>query len=170
MQKRENYQNKFKSPIHGTRGGKKLNFEDVIYAVSTFFTFYVVISFLVNFMIPLQMGPELGWFISGLIPALLVGFIFGGKMLSAKLSSIAKILVLVTALFGLFLPAIMGFMDWNNYITGNPTSTVQPQEFWLFMKNNLFSFITINFVPLLLTVVPGLYAGLSLRKASQLQL
>lgn len=147
-----------------------MNFEDVIYAVSTFFTLYVVVSFIINFLIPLQMGPILGWFISGIIPALIVGFIFGSKMASAKLTSVAKILVLVTALFGLFLPAIMGFMDWNNFITGNPNSNIQPQDFWLYMKNNLFSFITINFVPLLLTIIPGLYAGLSLREASHFRL
>lgn len=70
-----------------------MNFEDVIYAVSTFFTLYVVVSFLINFLIPLQMGPILGWFISGIIPALIVGFIFGSKMASAKLTSVAKILV-----------------------------------------------------------------------------
>ena len=147
-----------------------MNFEDVIYAVSAFFTIYIVVAFLINLLIPLQMGPILGWFISGIIPALIVGFIFGGKMVNAKLTSIAKILVLVAALFGLFLPAIIGFMDWNNYITGNPTSTVQAQDFWLFMRNNLFSFITINLVPLLLTVVPGLHVGLSLRKASNFRL
>jgi hypothetical protein len=147
-----------------------MNFEDVDYAVSTFFTLYVAISFLVNFLIPMKMGPEPGWFISGIIPAIVVGFIFGGKMAVAKLTSIGKILVLTTALFGLFLPTILGFMDWNNYITGNPSSTIQPQDFWLFMRNNLFSFITINLVPLLLTLVPGLYAGLSLRKASHFRL
>lgn len=147
-----------------------MNFEDVIYAVSTFFTIYVVVSFLLNFLIPLQMGPILGWFISGIIPALIVGFIFGSKMINAKLTSIAKILVLVTALFGLFLPAIVGFMDWNNYILANPTSNVHPQDFWLYMRNSLFSFITINFVPLLLTIIPGLYAGVSMRKATNFRL
>jgi hypothetical protein len=142
-----------------------LNFEDVIFAVSTFFTLYIVIAVPINMLMP-QVTPEIVWFISGIIPASIVGVIFGGRMNSAKLTSIAKILVLVTVLFGLFLPSIIGFMDWNNYITGNPNSTVQAQDFVFFMKNHLFNFIAINVVPLLLAVFTGLYAGLSVRKVA----
>ncbi len=142
-----------------------MNFEDVIFAASTFFILYIVIAVPVNMLMPPQIIPEIVWLISGIIPALIVGFLFGGRMANAKLTSIAKIMVIVTVLFGLFLPIIVGFMDWNNYITGNPNSAIQAQDFVFFMRNHLFSFIAINLVVLLLAMFPGLYVGLSLKKA-----
>lgn len=146
-----------------------MNFEDIIYAVSTFFTLYLVIAVPIDMLMP-RINPEidvaLGWFISGIIPALIVGFIFGGRMAKSKLTSIAKILVVVTVLFGLFLPSIVGFMDWNNYQAGNPNSTLQAQDFVLFMRSHIFKFIAINFIPLLPAMFIGLYAGLSLKKAT----
>ncbi len=144
-----------------------MNFEDVAYAVSALFAFNLVITVPIN-MLMSQVNPAvrvaLALFISGLIPALIVGLIFARKMSNSKLKSIAKILVVVAVLIGLFLPNIVGFVDWNIYHAGNPNSRLQANDFMLFMSGQTFTYIALNLMFLIPAMFTGLYVGVSLRK------
>ena len=146
-----------------------MNFEDVAYAVSALFVFYLVITVPINMLVS-NVNPEtsvaLGWLLSGIIPGLLVGLVFARKMTNAKLRSIAKILVVVAVLIGLFLPNIVGFVDWNIYHAGNPNSSMQGNDFMLFMSGQTFTFIALNLMFLMPTMFTGLYIGASLKKAN----
>lgn len=101
-----------------------------------------------------------------IIPGLLVGLIFANKMANGKLRSIAKILVVVAVLIGLFLPNIVGFVDWNIYHAGNPNSSMQGNDFMLFMSGQTFMFIALNLTFLIPAMFTGLYVGSSLKKAN----
>jgi hypothetical protein len=145
-----------------------LNTEDIAYAVSALFVFYLAITVPINMLVshvPREVSVALSWILSGIIPSLLVGLIFARKMNSAKLRSIAKVLVVVAALIGLFLPNITGFVDWSIYNAGNPNITMQGNDFMLFMSGQTFTFIALNLMFLMPTMFAGLYIGASLRKS-----
>ena len=136
-----------------------MNFEDVAYAMASFFTLYIFVFIPINM---LNLGIP-GLFIAGLIPALIVGYIFASKIASAKKLSIAKILVLATVLVGVFLPNLIGYVDWDNYLASNPNTTLPASEFMVFMGRQTFIFIAFNLVLLLLAMFIGLFIGTTLK-------
>lgn len=146
-----------------------MNFEDVAYAVSALFVFYLLITVPINILMS-YMNPEmrviLGTVLSGLIPSLLVGLVFARKIVNDKLQSIAKILVVVAVLIGLFLPNIVGFVDWSIYHAGNPNISMQGNDFMLFMSGQTFTYIALNLLFLMPAMLIGLFVGLSFRKAT----
>jgi hypothetical protein len=140
-----------------------LNFENVLYSLSAFFAFYIFAFIPINM---LNLG-ILGLFITGVLPAMAVGYIFANKMVQSRTVSIAKILVLATVLVALFLPTFTGYIDWYNFQASNPSSTLQASEFMVFMGRQTFMFIAYNLAILLPAAFIGLFVGSLLRKPAK---
>lgn len=137
-----------------------MNFEYVVYAMSTFFTFYIFFFIPINI---LNLGIS-GLFVAGIIPSLIVGYLFAGKLVRDKILSIAKILVLATVLVAIFLPSLIGYVDWDNFQASNPASTLSASEFMVHMGRQTFIFTAFNLAFLLPAMFVGLYIGSILRK------
>jgi len=79
-----------------------MRFGDVITAVTSLFLVTVLISYPLEILLisalSLQSGPPVGASISVLIGALLIGYLFSGRMTNSRRESIVKISVLFTVL------------------------------------------------------------------------
>jgi hypothetical protein len=81
----------------GFKGGGRLKFSDVILAVATMFVVFIFVDFLLNLaLIPMNssFGGEVAVMVSVLISALIVGYVFAGKIQESRMASIGKIIVL----------------------------------------------------------------------------
>jgi ABC-type transport system involved in multi-copper enzyme maturation permease subunit len=86
----------------GFRGGDGLKFSDVILAVASIFVIWILLGSLLNLaLIPANtsIGGEVSVMVSVLISALIVGYVFAGKIWEeSRMKSIGKIIVLTAVL------------------------------------------------------------------------
>lgn len=152
-----------------------MKFGDVATAVASLFLITVLISYplevLLMSFIDLTLAPTLGAIISVFLGAVIIGYIFSGKMTNDKRWVIVKISVLFTVLmlFSIVLNnAVLGsyFTDWveETYMESNPSASLSTFEWFLvgglFIGSQMFMNATVLFVFSLI----GLFAGSKLKK------
>jgi hypothetical protein len=107
-----------------------------------------------------------------LLAALIVGYIFAGKIAEARLASIAKIAVFAAIVMMFFAVNLSALGDWTPvikeaYQEANPGTTLSTSE-WLAVENiATTNSIFINVVYVLVLGFIGLYVGSMLRKPSK---
>jgi hypothetical protein len=161
-------------------GREKLRFGDVITAVASLFLVTVLISYPLEIVListlGLNSGPAIGASISVFLGALIIGFIFSGRISNGRKESIAKVAVLFTVLmvFSIVLNnAVLGqdFTNWfhENYQESNPTASLTTFEWFLVGGLFIGSQMFMNAIVLFLLSFIGLFAGSMLRKTKKTQ-
>jgi hypothetical protein len=110
--------------------------------------------------------------ISMLLSALIVGYIFAGKIAEARLASIAKITVFSAIVLMFFAVNLSALGDWTPvikeaYQEANPGTTLSTSE-WLAVENiATINSVFLNMVYVLVLGFIGFYVGSRLRKPSK---
>jgi len=142
-----------------------LEFGDIVIATATFFVVSVLFYLLPPIAIIFQYI-DVSFIISVLVSGLLVGAIYAHKLVTQKIKSIAKILVMSAVLLAFFTVG-MTFIDWNTYVeagTGHPGLATTAAEFLLGMPYWTAMQIVLSWVLGGPFAFIGLYAGSLLRK------
>jgi MFS family permease len=155
-----------------------LRFGDVITAVALLFLVTVLISYPLEIVLisvlGLHSGPPIGASISVFLGALIIGYVFSGRITDSRKEAIVKISVLFTVLmlFSIVLNnAVLGedFTKWvhESYQESNPTASLTTFE-W-FMVGGLFigSQMFMNGIVLFLLSLIGLFIGSMVRKKTK---
>jgi hypothetical protein len=151
-----------------------LRFGDVITAVASLFLVTVLISYPLEVAListlGLHSGPPIGASISVLLGALIIGYIFSGRIKNGRKEAIAKISVLFTVLmmFSIVLNnAVLGedFTNWihESYQESNPVASLTTFEWFLVGGLFIGSQIFMNTIVLFLFSLIGLFAGSMLK-------
>jgi len=117
-------------------------------------------------------GPYVSWAVSNLLSALIVGYIFAGKIWEeARVESIARMTVLAAALMIFYLISLPSFADWaptvkEAYQAEHPGATLSPREWLTVEGTTLAETIFIDIVIVLAFGLVGLYVGSMLRRPS----
>ena len=144
-------------------------------AVASLFLVTVLISYPLEIVLisilGLYLGPPIGASISVFLGALIIGYVFSGRMGNGRKESVAKISVFFTVLmiFSITLNnAVLGedFTDWvhESYQESNPTASLTTFEWFLVGGLFIGSQIFMNAIVLFLLSFIGLLAGSILRK------
>jgi hypothetical protein len=152
-----------------------LRYEDVATAVASLFLATVLISYPLEIVListlGLHSGPPIGASISVFLGALIIGYVFSGRMENGRKESIAKISVFFTVLmiFSIVLNnAVLGedFTNWvhESYQESNPTASLTTFEWFLVGGLFIGSQIFMNAIVLFLLSLIGLFAGSVLKK------
>jgi len=152
-----------------------LRFGDVATAVASLFLVTVLVSYPLEIVLisilGLYLGPPIGASISVSMGALIIGYVFSGRMENGRKESVAKIAVLFTALmlFSIMLNnAVLGedFTNWvhESYQESNPTASLTTFEWFLVGGLFIGSQIFMNIIVLFLLSLIGLFAGSMLKK------
>jgi len=152
-----------------------LRFGDVATAVASLFLVTVLISYPLEIVListlGLHSGPAIGASISVLLGALIIGYVFSGRIENGRKESIAKIAVFFTVLmiFSIVLNnAVLGedFTNWvhESYQEFNPTASLTTFEWFLVGGLFIGSQMFMNAIVLFSLSLIGLYAGSMLRK------
>jgi hypothetical protein len=154
-------------------GGDGLKFGDVVTCVASFVVVNVLISvpLIIAFvpMLGFYSGTEVGNTISLFLAALVIGYIFAGKILEARRESIAKITILVTAFVVLSSVSLPALEHWapsmrEQFQAMTGTTTLSTSE-WLGVEMIALSLnMFINVALTLVLGFIGLYIGSMLRK------
>jgi hypothetical protein len=164
--------------LFNSEGGDGLKFGDVIIAVASLFVVVWVINTLLNFvLIPASTsyGGDVAYILSVLISALIIGYIFAGKVREeSRMASIGKVVILFTVL--MMLTVVLGCAvayHYNLYVDeqissmySNTISWTNAQWFWYELAY-LMLITTVYAVYSLLFGFIGLYAG-SMRKPPEM--
>lgn len=155
-----------------------MRFGDVITAVALLFLVTVLISYPLEIVLisvlGLHSGPPIGASISVFLGALIIGYVFSGRITDSRKEAIVKISVLFTVLmlFSIVLNnAVLGedFTKWvhESYQESNPTASLTTFE-W-FMVGGLFigSQMFMNGIVLFLLSLIGLFIGSMVRKKTK---
>ena len=155
-----------------------MRFGDVITAVVSLFLVTVLISYPLEIVLisvlGLHSGPPIGASISVFLGALIIGYVFSGRITDSRKEAIVKISVLFTVLmlFSIVLNnAVLGedFTKWvhESYQESNPTASLTTFE-W-FMVGGLFigSQMFMNGIVLFLLSLIGLFIGSMVRKKTK---
>ena len=150
-----------------------MKFGDVVIAVASLAVILLVIEVPLGVvLIPalgFEWGPTVYSAVSILLSALIVGYIFAGKISEARMEAIAKILVLGAVLWMLFLINYSSYADWaptvkEAYQTAHPETTLSTYEWVIVESMALSQMMFINVVMGLVLAFIGLYAGSMLRR------
>jgi hypothetical protein len=156
-------------------GGDGLKFGDIIIVVATLFLIFIFLGFLLNLvLIPVNTswGGEVSVMVSVLISALIVGYVFAGKIREeSRIASIGKIIVLFATLMVLVIMMVYATLPYfgtvlndtlsNTYSTGSWTHTDWFSYELMFLTIELALFAAFGLVFGFI----GLYIG-SMRKPS----
>ena len=155
-----------------------MRFGDVITAAALLFLVTVLISYPLEIVLisvlGLHSGPPIGASISVFLGALIIGYVFSGRITDSRKEAIVKISVLFTVLmlFSIVLNnAVLGedFTKWvhESYQESNPTASLTTFE-W-FMVGGLFigSQMFMNGIVLFLLSLIGLFIGSMVRKKTK---
>jgi hypothetical protein len=159
-------------------GGERLKFGDVVTAVASLIVILVLVTFPMTLLSRSVLDPSYGGYVSVavsfLITAIIVGYIFAGKIAEARLESVSKIAVLSAALMVFYVISFPALADWNplvkeSYQAANPGSTLSTSE-WLSLEDwAITQTIFLYVVMVLVLAFIGLYAGSMLRKPKKNQ-
>ena len=114
-------------------------------------------------------GHTVSMAVSFLLGALIIGYIFAGKIWEARREAITKITVLAAALIMLFAMHLPALADWTpmvkeTYQEMYPATTLSTSE-WVIVEMMVLSLnLFVNVVMVLVLVSIGLYVGSMLRK------
>jgi len=142
-----------------------VEFGDIVIATATFF----VISVLFYLMPPIAtifQYVNVSFILSVLVAGLIVGVIYAHKLVTKRIKSIAKILILSAVLLAFF-TASMIFTDWNTYVeagAGHPGLASTAAEFLLGMPYWTAMQIVLSWAVGGPFAFIGLYVGSMLRK------
>ena len=147
-----------------------LRFGDVITAVASLFLVTVLISYPLETALisicGLYSGPLIGALVSVLLGALIIGYVFSGRIENERREAIAKISILFTVLmlFSIVLNnAVLGqdFTKWfhETYQESNPTASPTTFEWFLIGGPFIGSQMFMNLFVLFPFTFIGLYAG-----------
>jgi len=147
-----------------------LRFGDVITAVASLFLVTLLISYPLEIVLisalGLQSGPPIGASVSVLMGALIIGYVFSGRMTDSRKEAIVKISVLFTVLmlFSIVLNnAVLGedFTNWvhESYLDSNPTASLTSFEWFLVGGLFIGSQMFMNGIVLFLLSLIGLFIG-----------
>jgi hypothetical protein len=153
-----------------------MKFEDVVTAVASLIVILVLVTFPMTLLVVPVLDPSYGRYVgvavSFLITAVIVGYIFAGKIREARLESVSKIAVLSGAIMVFYVISIPALADWNplvreSYQAANPGSTLSTSE-WLSVEDlAITQTIFLYVVMVLVLAFIGLYAGSMLRKPKE---
>lgn len=152
-----------------------MRFGDVITAVASLFLVTILISYPLEIVLVstlgLQSGPPIAASISVLLGALIIGYIFSGRINNGRKEAIIKISVLFTVLmlFSIILNnAVLGedFSSWvhESYQESNPEASLTTFEWFLVGGLFLGSQMFMNVILLLVFSLIGLFAGSKLSR------
>lgn len=147
-----------------------MRFGDVITAVASLFLVTLLISYPLEIVLisalGLQSGPPIGASVSVLMGALIIGYVFSGRMTDSRKEAIVKISVLFTVLmlFSIVLNnAVLGedFTNWvhESYLDSNPTASLTSFEWFLVGGLFIGSQMFMNGIVLFLLSLIGLFIG-----------
>ena len=142
-----------------------MEFGDAAFASATFFVISIFLYLLPPIAIIFQFI-DVSFIVSVLVAGLIVGVIYAHKLVTGKVKSIAKILVLSAVLLAFFTVG-MTFLDWDTYVaagTGHPGLAENAAEFLLGMPYWITIQIVLSWVVGGPFAFIGLYAGSMLRK------
>jgi len=146
-----------------------LKFGDVVTAVAS----SAVIMVLIHFPLMIALIPALGSYwginvsaiISVLLSALIVGYVFAGKIWEeSRMEAIAKIVVLAAVLMAFDVVIGNAAMEWTPvvreaYLEANPGASLSPFEWYVVEGVYLGSQVFLNVVIVLALGFIGLYVG-----------
>jgi len=152
-----------------------LRFGDVITAVVSLFLITVLISYPLEILLVstlgLQSGPPIAASISVLLGALIIGYVFSGRITKGRKEAIIKISVLFTVLmlFSIILNnAVLAedFSSWvhESYQESNPEASLTTFEWFLVGGLFIGSQMFMNVILLFVFSLMGLFAGSRLKK------
>jgi len=160
------------------KGGDKLKFGDIVIAVASIAVIDALIAFPLGLVFVsalglelLELGQDVGCFVSLFLSALIGGYIFAGKIWEARREAITKITVLLATFMGamaMVIPAgvahwgLMAEEDFQLMYPGAAEPSTAEWVSWEMMSNALFTFIVVGGALLLGFI--GLYVGSMLRK------
>jgi hypothetical protein len=160
----------------GFKGGGGLKFSDVILAVASFAVLDVLLEFVFSIaLIPANtwVGFNLAGILSVLVSALIIGYVFAGKIHEeSRMMSIGKIVVLTAALMTLAVMAEYstlphyGLLVDNNLQTSSYYKSSWTNTDWLAFEHlMLVEWVAVPLIYVLVFSFIGLYLG-SMRKPS----
>jgi hypothetical protein len=140
-----------------------MKFEDVVYAAALVLLGYVVLfvplNVFLDFNVVLMSASSIGAF---LLAGLITGCVFAGKLAEQRVTSIGKILLIVST-FVVFFVLTSNFIDWTAYkeiYSTTWSAGVWAQEMALMLYKTMALYETMG----LAIIFIGLYAGSMLRK------
>ena len=150
-----------------------MKFGDLALAVASLAVIFALIAFPLETVFVYALGLwayDVGVFLALFLSALIVGYVFAGKMWEARRKAIAKLTVLWAA-FLVVLAVIVpgGVADWGvkvkeEFIAGNPGTTLSTAEWVNVEMMFLDAFMCLLVALALVLSFVGLYVGSALRK------
>jgi len=146
-----------------------LKFGDIVTAVAS----SAVILALLIFPIDMVLVPALGFFwglnvgaiVSVLLTALIVGYVFAGKIWESRMEAIAKITALSAVLMAFFVAITLAATEWPAVVReANPGATYTALEWHIVEHVALLGQIFLNVIIVIVLGFIGLYIGSMFRR------
>jgi hypothetical protein len=155
-----------------------LRFGDVVTAVASLFLIAVLMSYPLEVVmvstLDLQSGPPIAAVVSVLLSALIVGYVFSGRINNGRREAIFRISMLFTVLmlFSIILNnAVLGedFSSWihESYLESNPDASLTSFEWFMVGGVVIGSQMFMNVIILFIFSFTGLFVGSRLKKNIQ---
>jgi hypothetical protein len=155
-----------------------VRFGDVITAAASLFLIAILMSYPLEVVmvstLDLQSGPPIAAVVSVLLSALIVGYVFSGRMNTGRREAILRISVLFTVLmlFSIILNnAVLGedFSSWvhESYLESNPGASLTSFEWFMVGGVVIGSQMFMNVIILFIFSFTGLFVGSRLKKNIQ---
>jgi hypothetical protein len=152
-----------------------VRFGDVITAAASLFLIAILMSYPLEVVmvstLDLQSGPPIAAVVSVLLSALIVGYVFSGRMNTGRREAILRISVLFTVLmlFSIILNnAVLGedFSSWvhESYLESNPGASLTSFEWFMVGGAVIGSQMFMNVIILFIFSFTGLFVGSRLKK------
>jgi hypothetical protein len=152
-----------------------VRFGDVITAAASLFLIAILMSYPLEVVmvstLDLQSGPPIAAVVSVLLSALIVGYVFSGRMNTGRREAILRISVLFTVLmlFSIILNnAVLGedFSSWvhESYLESNPGASLTSFEWFMVGGVVIGSQMFMNVIILFIFSFTGLFVGSRLKK------
>jgi hypothetical protein len=151
------------------RGGDRLKFGDIVTAVASAALILLILIFPMDMvLIPalgFYWGLNVGAIISVLLTALIVGYVFAGKISESRIESITKIAVLSGVLMVFLVGIQAAATDWKTVVTDAYKGESHTAFEWYVLEAVALSGqMLINAVIVLVLGFIGLYVGSMVRK------
>ena len=155
-----------------------MRFGDVITAAASLFLIAILMSYPLEVVmvstLDLQSGPPIAAVVSVLLSALIVGYVFSGRINNGRREAIFRISMLFTVLmlFSIILNnAVLGedFSSWihESYLESNPDASLTSFEWFMVGGVVIGSQMFMNVIILFIFSFTGLFVGSRLKKNIQ---